>query len=737
METIDSLNDIDLSKYWLVLKRRWLPALCVSSLIITSATLFAYSRDRIYRAETKLLLKSNRTSSLTGLGEELGQLEGLNFQNNPLQTQAEVVRSIPTAQEAIAALDLRNDEGNLLNPEQLANDLQVEEVIGTDVLTIAYQSTDPEKAAAIVNKVAETYIQNTVEINREEAAAAREFIVEQLPKTEAAVRQADSNLRQFKEVNRIIALDQEASSMVGIIVGLNDQITQAQSQLVSTTARSNDLRQKIGADLQQAVSLVSLNQASGVQEVRGQLQTAQAELAVEATRYQPGHPKIANLERRVTALNSLLQERIIQVIGSNPGNVGDLQLSALEESLIDQVIQAEAERLALQERINLLTNTRTTYEARATNLPRLEQTQRELERQRQAAQTTYETLLTRLQEIQVAENQTIGNARVISPALVPTTAVGPSKKRILGGGLLLGTMLGVATAFALDLLDRSIKTIREARELLGYPLLGVIPALNRFGKVATHPGQVEPSILSVVVRDYPRSIGAEAYQMLQANLRFLSSDEPLRAIVVTSSVANEGKSQVSANLAAAIAQLGRRVLLVDADMRRPAQHHVWDLTNLVGLSNVMVDQASLEQAICPVMPNLDVLPAGVVPPNPIALLDSKRMVSLVETFTAHYDCVIFDTPPLVGTADSALLGKLTDGILLVVRPDVVDSNGAKAAKEFLIQSHQTVLGMVMNGVNIKREPDSYFYHYTRQADDALQPSASAALLSSSSDRSNC
>jgi len=183
--------------------------------------------------------------------------------------------------------------------------------------------------------------------------------------------------------------------------------------------------------------------------------------------------------------------------------------------------------------------------------------------------------------------------------------------------------------------------------------------------------------------------------------------------------------------------LGRRVLLVDADMRRPAQHHVWDLTNLVGLSNVMVDQASLEQAICPVMPNLDVLPAGVVPPNPIALLDSKRMVSLVETFTAHYDCVIFDTPPLVGTADSALLGKLTDGILLVVRPDVVDSNGAKAAKEFLIQSHQTVLGMVMNGVNIKREPDSYFYHYTRQADDALQPSASAALLSSSSDRSNC
>lgn len=734
METIDSSNEIELGKYWLVLKRRWIPALFVSSLIFGSAALFAFSRDPIYQAEAKLLIKDSRASALTGLGGELGQLEALTFQsdgNNPLQTQAEVVRSIPTLQEAIAALNLRDDNGEFVKAEALANQLQVSAVMGTDVLQIIYQGSEPQIAAAIVNQIADVYIQNNVQINRAEAVAAREFIVEQLPMTEAAVRQADSNLRQFKEANGIVVLEEEASAAVEVIASLDDEIAQAQSQLAYTAARSANLRQKVGADPQQSVALVSLSESTGVQAVLAQLQSAQAELAVEQTRYQSGHPKIANLERRVDALNTLLQERIGQVIGSNQeAFLGDLQVSSLETALFDQVIQAEAERLGLEQRINLLASTQSAYKNRASNLPRLEQTQRELERQREAAQTTYETLLTRLQEIQVAENQTIGNARIISPATVPAGAIGPSRERILAGGVLVGTVLGMITAFALDLLDRSVKTVQEAKELLGYTLLGVIPALNRSGKVALHPGRLEPSIPNVIVRDYPRSIGAEAYQMLQANLKFLRSDQPLQAIVVTSAVANEGKSEVSANLAAALAQLGRRVLLVDADLRRPMQHHIWDLTNVVGLSNVMVDQASLEQAICVVMPNMDVLPAGVVPPNPIALLDSKRMASLVELFAERYDFVIFDTPPLVGTADSAILGKMTDGILLVVRPGVVDSNGVRAAKEFLTQSQQVVLGMVMNGINVKREPDSYFYHYTREQSEesvAVQGAAPTAL----------
>jgi capsular exopolysaccharide synthesis family protein len=162
-----------------------------------------------------------------------------------------------------------------------------------------------------------------------------------------------------------------------------------------------------------------------------------------------------------------------------------------------------------------------------------------------------------------------------------------------------------------------------------------------------------------------------------------------------------------------MAQVGRRVLLVDADMRHPSQHHLWELTNSVGLSNILVGEAEFNIAVKNVMPGLDLLTSGVIPPNPVALLDSKRMASLMETFSKSYDFVIVDTPPLAGIADAPILGKMADGILLVVRPTVVDATSAKAAKEFVARSGQNVLGLVANGVIIKNEPDSYFY-YTKE-----------------------
>jgi capsular exopolysaccharide synthesis family protein len=213
--------------------------------------------------------------------------------------------------------------------------------------------------------------------------------------------------------------------------------------------------------------------------------------------------------------------------------------------------------------------------------------------------------------------------------------------------------------------------------------------------------------------------------MLEANLKFLSPDKELNAIAVTSSVSKEGKSTVSANLASAMAHLGRRVLLVDADMRHPMQHHIWNLANAEGLSDVIVNQAEFPKAVRTVMENLDVLPSGVVPPNSLALLNSQRMASLVEEFSNNYDFVIFDTPPLVLTADAITLGKMADGILLLARPGVVDRVSASASKEFLVRSGQRVLGLVVNGVSTENEPDSYFHHaktyYQEELTEPLTP----------------
>jgi polysaccharide biosynthesis transport protein len=223
---------------------------------------------------------------------------------------------------------------------------------------------------------------------------------------------------------------------------------------------------------------------------------------------------------------------------------------------------------------------------------------------------------------------------------------------------------------------------------------------------------VSPRIL---LANSPRSVVQESYQMLRANLKFISSDRTVRTIVVTSSVPGEGKSEVSANLAAAIAQVGRRVLLIDADMRSPSQHHLWGVMNSVGLSNVIVGQENFEQAVQPITNRLSVLTAGVVPPNPLALIDSERMAALIAMFADRYDYIIFDTPPLAGMADAAVLGKMVDGVLLVVQPGVVNTASANAAKSLLARSGPNVLGIVANGVNLKQEDSSYFYYTNDQS----------------------
>ncbi|NEQ32720.1 MAG: polysaccharide biosynthesis tyrosine autokinase, partial [Leptolyngbya sp. SIO4C5] len=313
--------------------------------------------------------------------------------------------------------------------------------------------------------------------------------------------------------------------------------------------------------------------------------------------------------------------------------------------------------------------------------------------------------------------------------------------KLLVAGAGAGIFLGIAVAFFLDLIDRTVKTVRDAEALFGYTLLGVIPKsdidseelpiLNDLSLQKSNQ-QISPRIVTFDASSTSSSFVYGAYQMLQANLKFMSSDKKNRAIAITSSVPKEGKSEVSANLAAALAQNGDRVLLVDADMRSPSQHHLWGLVNSVGLSHVLVGEGKLDAAIQTISQNLFVLTAGVVPPNPLALIDSERMKSLVQDFLSQYEYVVFDTPPLTGIADAAVLGTAVDGVLLVARTRFVDSASATAAKSLLARSGANVLGLVANGVDTKDEPQSVYAYYSRAPEEyrigGANKSASSAKL---------
>lgn len=690
MQSLES--SLDLEQYWLILKRRRVPALVVFVLVFAATTLTALLKKPIYLAEGNLLIKKlSSTPVLTQVGEGVGQLQPLNeVRSSPLDTEAEILLSVPMIKKTIATLDLTDKKGKPLTQEQFLQKLKVSQLKAADLLQVSYQDSDPKKAAAVVNTLMNFYLENNILTNRAEAKSARDFLEQQLPQAQARVNKEEMALRKFKEENKLVTqVEQQANSAEAIITDLEQKIIQIRSEYADVNNHIAALRNNLNANSNEAVAITSLNQSflkqsssnqsSEEEALLARLEELESELAIKRTRFTATNPMLVRLETEVQAIKN-------QLLG---------KLEAKRKNLANQIATLSQEQSAYKQRLMIL--------------PALEQKQRELERQLQAAQSSYSKLLENLGAVRLAENQKVANAYIISPPLVPEKPVAPRKSLSLLTGFFLGSLTSLATVWLLEIRDKSIKTVEEARALLGFPLLGVIPLIGKSVQASLPPGDLEYSNRAIVVRDYPFVPFSESYQMLQTNLKFLRSDNTIKVIVITSSIPQEGKSTVTANLALSMAQRGQKVLLVDADLHRPQQHQVSNLSNQVGLSNVLVGEIEYQAAIKQVTNNLDVLTAGVAPPNPIALLDSQAMTSLVEQFSADYDFVIIDTPPLMAASEALVLGKMADGVVLVVRPGLVDSVGVNLAKERLEQSDQNVLGIVVNGVISANEPHSYYY----------------------------
>jgi polysaccharide biosynthesis transport protein len=712
MESKDNSRDIDVQLYWLILKRRWQWLLGILLVSIGLSSFFILKQKPQYRADGMLLFKSDRISSLTKVGEKIGDLESLMQEGNPLETQAIILSSKPILKEVINSLALKDKKGKLLEAEALK--VKVEPIVGADVLKVSYTSDNPKVAASVINETMRIFVDKNIQSNRTQVFAAGDFLKKQLPSARQELEQTAEALRKYKDQYKVIELPQEAAAAINNMAQLDEQINQATASLAEATAKGNELGEKLNLQKNQAVEITSLSQIPGVQETLGDLQKVQAKLVALKSRYRDNHPSIANLKEEEAGLNALLNQRTQAVIGRQQISPRSLQIGKIKEDLANQYVQIKAESLGLQKKIETLSGIRTSYQQKLQIMPNLEKNLGLLERRLNVAQENYKNLATRLQEIQVAEKQTIGNARIVEPALVPTKAIlSKMTLLLLGGGVFSGLLLGMAVAFFIDLIDNSLKTVKETQTFFGYTILGLIPKFELSQKSISLNLMGDEVSSRVIMASSPQTVIHKAYQMLQANLKFISHRK-VQSIVITSSVADEGKSEVSANLAAVIAQTGRKVLLVDADMRQPVQHHLWGLINSVGLSNLIVDHDNSLKKIQTITNNLSILTAGVQPPNPLALIDSERMNYLINAFSREYDYIIFDTPSLVDNADAAVLGKMVDGVLLVTRPGVINSPGATAAKSLLERSEANILGMIANAVNIKQEPDSYFYYSQRR-----------------------
>jgi polysaccharide biosynthesis transport protein len=705
----------DYSKYLKVLRRHRLAAMLAFGTVLGLTIVYVLVKKPVYRISGQLRYEQlDQTSTLVGaesLSKQQTANSGWDDAERMLATEIRTILSEPVLTKTLETIkqrfpaDFANEE--LDNIEDLKSNLTVKNAPDTNLIEVAYDSTDSKFAVQLVNALMANYLGRNLQTSRANSIAVRKFIISQLPEVRNNVYLKDMALRQFKERYGLTDLEVATKSNAENLSRLEEEIDTTQTQLTDVSSQIDNIQQRLGVGANTALAMSSVSQSTAVKEALTDLQGLERQLGQARSQYELEHPAVLSLQSKVSEARKLLGGKVAEALPSKSAKLNRFELGPTQQELMDTLIKNEVTRKSLTDRLSTISQQRSNYMRQTKVLPSLEQRIRELERDLKAAESTFQAMLKSLQEAQVTENQTIGNARIIESAQIPEDPIAPNKTAVIAAGALAGILLALALVYLLEVSDTRIHRVEEVREIFDYVLLGTIPKFTPSDDIAKKYKQLP-------VLDNPRSMQSEAYQMVVANLKFLSSDQPIKVITISSAIPLEGKSITSANLALAMAQMGQRVLLVDCDFRRPMQHHIWQLTNATGLSNVLVGQIPKGVGVQhSVINGLDVITSGVLPPNPLGLVDSQHMIDLVHQWTTEYDFILIDSPPIRIAADAVILSKISNGLVMVARPDILDKSSAIITKDNLAQSGVNILGLIINGVTADNEPYSYnyFQHY--------------------------
>jgi uncharacterized protein involved in exopolysaccharide biosynthesis len=432
--------DVDLHRYSSTLSRHWIPAASIflSTLIISAlaTTLLKPSYETtgklFFKAPTFNLAGADLSNSNTSK-----DLTSLVQNQSPINTQMQVLSSNVLLQKTIDKLQLKDAKGLPLKAEALGKSLKMKIIGGADVLSIDYENKDPVEAAAVVNTLMDLYLENDVMVNRADARNTLKLITKQLPTYSEAVQKAELALSAFKQKYSVVDLAEEKRLAVAALRNIDSQIDVAKSELGQVTAQTNELRTKVGLSAQDAMIASALSQSPTVKETLVQLKDLERQIASAKGQFQNENPLIIDLEAKKASLGKLLLQEVQQIAGAQASSkMGLLEIGELKQAMISDFLKSEVQRLGVAQKLASLYNSRAVYEPRMKILPQLEQQQRDLERKLEVPQATYQNLLKKSEELQLAENDKKSLARIISRAEVPTTpAAGKKVLFLVLGGL--------------------------------------------------------------------------------------------------------------------------------------------------------------------------------------------------------------------------------------------------------------------------------------------------------------
>jgi polysaccharide biosynthesis transport protein len=728
-------QEINLREYWDRVWRRRRTVLAVAIGVFALGTFWTFIQKPVYTAKTQLLIE--KEPNILSFDQVL-QIEAM--RDDFYQTQYKLLSGRGLADSVIERLKLYEnpefigkaragkapvDPTDHVFREKLIDNfsrrLTVRPVRLTRLVDVSFDARDAALAADIVNDLSAAFIDLNIDMKYAATEQATTFLSEQIKTLQTEVQQKEKQLQGFEAEANIVALSDNETTVIDALGQINKALTEAQIERSKKEATWNGLR-NVGPDYVPAAVDNLL-----IQKLREDYVRLKRESEKMEGRFQPDYPQLQRTRVELDSARKSLDDEIQNLV---KGAYSEYQTALRREQSLETEFN-EQKNAAFK-----MNSSAVTYNGLKVEI--------------QNKKTLLDSLLRRESETGVEarlKGLRTSNIRVVDRARVPVRPSSPNKRRNLLLALILGLGGGVALAFLFDVLDNSVKTSEDVERYSGLPTLGVVPkfSLEGAGKAYTYsrklkagaePKQLEaatgapapdapfvatvekaagkPGSIELVPHYFPNSRLAESYRSIRTALLLSSADSPVKTMAVTSPMPSEGKSVSSANLAVTLAQSGKTVLLVDADLRRPRQHRIFKVKNTFGLTTYLTDSIELKEVVKSTeIPNLFLINAGPIPPNPAELLGSDKMARFIRMMSEESDYVIFDLPPMIEISDALVLGAKVDGVVLVIWGDRTSREALRKSREKLDLLKVRTLGVIINNVSVPQYGYQYYkdYHY--------------------------
>ena len=630
------------------------------------------------------------------------------------KTQYEIIKSRALSQKVLETLPgdkiveylgiHYNQNGELpqnIDPVAiLQSKISVEPQKSSYIVRISIEDADPEKAAFLANAVATAYIEFNLEKKYFETKDAAKWLVDQSSSLKQNLESSELALFEFKESNNVLAttFEDKQDLLAKRIMKLTNTLTDQEIRRSALTAKIEEYA-KIDLENPEEALFYELNKENNAIGNMMKLKYLEVLSKIDESMqvYGEKHPKVAALLAEQNNIITTFRNEIAGIVNSY----------SLELKKLDNEMKKNRKMLA-------------DTQEEAIKLKKLDINYNKLLREVETNKKLYNIVLERSKKADLSALLKNNNIRIIDRALVSKVPVKPNKKMVLAG-FIFSLILGSLVVFLVEFFDTKFKNFKEIEAISQKSVLGIIPKFQK----------IEDSDFKEIVFEEKnnRSLAVEAFRSLRTSIRLSNPDSKLKVLLVTSSVSYEGKTVVSTNLAASYALAGKKVVIIDADMRKPRVHKVFGLSNEKGLSTLIVGEHSMDEVVNKnVYEGLDVVTAGIIPPNPAELLESSRIIDIIKNFSEKYDFVIIDTPPLTPVSDAAILAPLTDGMIIILDIGTTPRDVFKSVVQGIAKPGISILGTVVNNIDHKRERKfkpysghSYYssssYYYTSEENE--------------------